>query len=1058
MNLFDSIGLKADPFSTSPNVDLFYPAVQHRQCLEGLELAIRMRRGLSVVRGGIGVGKTTISRKLIQNFKSESDDFDFYLILDPKFESEIILLKHIIELFGVNESANSVQECRNIIENYLLRVGVEQGKTLVLIVDEGQNLPGEMLDVFRTLLNFETDDFKLLQLIIFGQPEMGNMIHKYPNFEDRISFDFEIGPIALEDMKGMIDHRVQATGGTPGSWFTEKGILKIHKNTQGYPRKVTQLCHQLLMTMMSEEKDEINEEMVQRVIAGKINTGGLLQQKKKNYNEIAVNKLLDVLRKDTVDESTDDKAADVDEDLDDDWIGGEAPAETVAKPVEASKTPTKDVPIKDILKPTAPAKSVPVVPIKKAELDDAITDKIPVKKAPSKPVAPVEPVTPVPPVAAITEDDLDDVIMDSPPTPEKPVAREEPDTQEPIEEVELDDVIADSAPVKETSTSAVQDKIGPITEIMNDDLEDVLPRPGKTPPEVKTNPLSNNPLDTTALGISIDNGRIISVLLEEIKGTKTLLAHTIFSAKNRGLDSTKSSSDLLESCNQAMEQLNNNFADKSAIHKSAARVLKAKSSVFLTVNNEQMFLKVVDVPKENQKEKKQIIEWAVKKNLPFPEEDAIINYVPGYDDHFNVGVGDKESLALTGSLFQEMGWEVRQWHPIAQSIYNAFIWNYPEHRQKTTLVIHFGEQRSILLGCVRGKLKIVETLFFGVQGLTDALRDQGHSTDNWHDRSQFQVPETFIRAAGQTVDIGEYDDIFRPVFDSWRQEIDRTINGIRKDFPITDETEILLSGAAGEISYLDKFIQGSLGLNTQYLNPIRNIAFSPSEKERKNLISHPTQLTTAIGSALDLSKTVNVLPSTLKQNELFRWINRISLPAAALLMVFLFSKTGLTTINYNSLTSQIKPLEQETNDLAYVADEHSLIKNNRNNVKEQLGLLSYDTEYFKRVLAINRFLSFNTPQQIKLEKVNFQQGWEVKKYQKLGRDLVQIVEMEDEDKRTVRMAGGVKANPALKDRYFNNFVTSLEDSGLFQSVDVTLRNSRANLGSNKLQFEIKCII
>ena len=68
MNLFDSIGLNADPFSTSPNVDLFYPALEHRQCLEGLELAIRMRRGLSVIRGGIGVGKTTISRKLIQNF------------------------------------------------------------------------------------------------------------------------------------------------------------------------------------------------------------------------------------------------------------------------------------------------------------------------------------------------------------------------------------------------------------------------------------------------------------------------------------------------------------------------------------------------------------------------------------------------------------------------------------------------------------------------------------------------------------------------------------------------------------------------------------------------------------------------------------------------------------------------------------------------------------------------------------------------------------------------------------------------------------------------------
>ena len=75
---------------------------------------------------------------------------------------------------------------QNTIENYLLKVGVEQGKVLVLIKDEVQNLPGEMLDVFRTLLNFETDDFKLLQLIIFGQPEMGKIIKKYPNFEDRI--------------------------------------------------------------------------------------------------------------------------------------------------------------------------------------------------------------------------------------------------------------------------------------------------------------------------------------------------------------------------------------------------------------------------------------------------------------------------------------------------------------------------------------------------------------------------------------------------------------------------------------------------------------------------------------------------------------------------------------------------------------------------------------------------------------------------------------------------------------------------------------------------------
>ena len=75
----------------------------------------------------------------------------------------------------------------------------------MLVIDEGQNLKGEFLDVFRTLLNFETDDFKLLQLVIFGQPEMTSIIHEYPNFEDRITFNFELGPLDFESVEGIIN-------------------------------------------------------------------------------------------------------------------------------------------------------------------------------------------------------------------------------------------------------------------------------------------------------------------------------------------------------------------------------------------------------------------------------------------------------------------------------------------------------------------------------------------------------------------------------------------------------------------------------------------------------------------------------------------------------------------------------------------------------------------------------------------------------------------------------------------------------------------------------------
>ena len=971
MNLFDSIGLKADPFSTSPNVELFYPAVEHRQCLEGLELAIRMRSGLSVIRGGIGVGKTTISRKLIQNFKAESDDFDFYLILDPKFESEIILLKHIIELFGVNDTAESVQECRNIIENYLQKVGVEQGKTLVLIIDEGQNLPGEMLDVFRTLLNFETDDFKLLQLIIFGQPEMGTMINKYPNFEDRISFDFEIGPIALEDMKGMIDHRIEVTGGNAGDWFSEKTILKIYKNTQGYPRKVTQLCHQLLLTMMSEEKNEINEEMVQRVISGKIDTGGLLKQKKKNYNQIAVNKLLDVLRKDRPEKEQDkSEPLGVDDD-DDDWIGD---------------------------------------------------GKIPVEQVP---------------VETVQVDNL-------PPAPQV----------EPEEEI-IAPVIEDES-AGSTNKEIGNNKI-PIPSVNAVSDDEFLPQPGKYHPNVNASFLNKIPIDQTVLGVHIDAGRISTTVIQENKGIKSLLAADLYSANNRHLDSAETPSDFSDACQEAMERLDDKLLDYDDLYKSASRSVSKRDAIALTIEHDRMLLKLVQVPKENKKEKQQVIEWAIKKDLPFPVDDAILNYVAGNNNIYHVGVGEKNILEDTADLLTELGWEIRSWYPVAQAIYNAFIWSYPEHRKKNTLIIHLGEENSTILGCVKGRLIIVRPLYIGVQSLTEALRDNGLPIDKWYARDAYKVSESFLRAMGQKVNPGEHDDIFRPVFDSWRQEIDRTINGMRKEFKISDDTEILLSGSAGDIVYLDKFIEGSLGLSTQFLNPLRNLAL-PAGFDHGSFEYHPTLLTAAIGSALHIDKSANVLPDKLKQDEILRWVNRAGLLVSAATLIICFGVSLSTKLIINSLHSEIEPIQQENNELSYVEQEHVSLSENKINVEQQLDILSYDTEYFNHILAISKFLSYYTPKEIRIDELNFQEGWETRGYKQVGRDIVKVVSKEDEHLRIVRLAGNLHSNSVLLDDHFNNFISTLEESGLFQNIQVIKQASNVGLGKDNLQFLLKCII
>ena len=973
MNLFDSIGLTSDPFSTSPNVDLFYPAVEHRQCLEGLELAIRMRRGLSVIRGGIGVGKTTISRKLIQNFKDESDDFDFYLILDPKFESEIILLKHIIELFGVNDSAESVQECRNIIENHLLKVGVEQGKTLVLIIDEGQNLPGEMLDVFRTLLNFETDEFKLLQLIIFGQPEMGTMIHKYPNFEDRISFDFEIGPISIDDMRGMIDHRIEITGGRIGSWFDERALVKIHKNTQGYPRKVTQLCHQLLLTMISEEKDLINDEMVQRVISGKIDTGGLLQQKKKNYNEIAVNKLLDVLRKDDLGNEGSDPETVMEED-EDDWIGG----------------------------------------------DDLSNEKT------------------SPPVKS-------EVLQVEPELPTK-----EPQEQETVKEPD----VAIGSTVQEP---ILVDKENEDLPGLNDLANDFLPTQGKYPPSIKASLLNKLPVDKTYTGMHLDSGKISSSVIHEDKEVKTLLALDIFSAQNRSLDLIDLPNEFNESCQEAMTMLDTKMSHYEDRYGAASRSVKNRDTLTLTVDHDRLMLQLVDVPKENQKEKKQIIEWSIKKDLQFPLEESSLSFESGKNNTFRVGIGETSSLNSICESLNKLDCDPRSLYPLAQAVYNAFIWSYPENQKKDTIVIHIGEKNSLILGCLRSELKIVKPLFVGIQSLTDAIRDNGMSIEDWSNRKNFQVPETFLRSMGHKAATGEYDDIFRPVFDSWRQELDRTINGIRKEFKISKDTEVLLCGSAGDIQYLDKYIEGSMGLSTRLLNPLRNLAI-PHDLDLEEIEFHPTSLTASIGSALHLDRSVNLLPKDKKIEETLRWVNRFGMVATAAALVLFIGLSISTKLSINSIRSDLEPMQEENDELSYVEKRHESLKDNKNSVIQQMQVLSYDIDYFDRILAINRFLSYYTPKEVIINELNFQEGWEIQAYKKIGRDLVKVVRKEDEDLRVVRLAGNVNSNSILLDDHFNNFVNTLEESGLFQNIEIMSQASKVGLGNDNLQFELKCVI
>ena len=201
--------------------------------------------------------------------------------------------------------------------------------------------------------------------------------------------------------------------------------------------------------------------------------------------------------------------------------------------------------------------------------------------------------------------------------------------------------------------------------------------------------------------------------------------------------------------------------------------------------------------------------------------------------------------------------------------------------------------------------------------------------------------------------------------------------------------EILLSGSAGEISYFDKFIEGSMGLNTNFLNPLRNLALS-DDFDTDSFDIQPTVLTPSIGSALHLNNSVNILPKELKQDEILRWVNRFGMVGSAAALILFFGLSITTKLSINSIRAELAPMEQENNELSYVQGEHTSLQQNRSSVVEQMNELSYDIEYFNRILAINKFLSYYTPKEIIINELNFQQGWEIKAYKKVGLSLIHI--------------------------------------------------------------------
>ena len=266
MSYYTVLGLAKEPFSTSPDPAFFFRSSSHVQALARLEISIRLRRGLSLILGDVGAGKTTLARTLVSAFPQE-DGFAFHMLLDPSFESEYQFLFQLARMLGVQTQCKSTLDCREAVEHHLFQTGVVEGRTTVLIIDEGQKLSFEMLENLRMLLNYETNEFKLLQVVIFAQMELLGRIARVKNFVDRVTLKYSVNPLSEDETAEMIQFRLRSAGLPYGrALFTPDAVSVIHRASQGYPLQIALLCHNALEALVMHDKTVVDGAVIEGLV------------------------------------------------------------------------------------------------------------------------------------------------------------------------------------------------------------------------------------------------------------------------------------------------------------------------------------------------------------------------------------------------------------------------------------------------------------------------------------------------------------------------------------------------------------------------------------------------------------------------------------------------------------------------------------------------------------------------------------------------------------------------------------------------------------------------
>ena len=256
-------GLQENPFNVTPDPRFLYYSPHHQEAYAHMIYGIEQRKGFIEITGEVGCGKTTICRAVLSSL---SDHVQTALILNP-YLSETQLLRAMLNDFGLEVRGRDRLSYIEVLNEFLLRMNTEGGN-VALLIDEAQDLSQKVMEQVRLLSNLETDQHKLIQIVLVGQPELHQRLasESLRQLRQRITVRYHISPLTREETAVYIDHRLRIAGSDGRIEFAADAVRLVHKHSQGTPRLINAVCDNALLAGYVAGTRSIDCECVRKAV------------------------------------------------------------------------------------------------------------------------------------------------------------------------------------------------------------------------------------------------------------------------------------------------------------------------------------------------------------------------------------------------------------------------------------------------------------------------------------------------------------------------------------------------------------------------------------------------------------------------------------------------------------------------------------------------------------------------------------------------------------------------------------------------------------------------